>query len=86
MAPRLLRRLGLPSEPSYITTLGLDCRVIMFGKDSGKTTISYQYFEHLAPVDESDVLPIPMTASDLVLGFLWFESWNLKSTGLKASC
>ena len=27
MAPRLLRRLGLPSEPAYIATFGLDNRV-----------------------------------------------------------
>ena len=28
-APRLLRQLGLPSEPAYIATLGLDNRVMM---------------------------------------------------------
>ena len=46
MAPRLLRRLGLPSEPAHITTLGLDSRGMMLAKDSRKTTISCQYFEH----------------------------------------
>ena len=76
MAPRLLRQLGLPSEPAHITTLGLDSRVMMSAKDSRKTTISCQYFEHLAQVDEPDVLVVPMTAYDLVLGLPWFQSRN----------
>ena len=76
MAPRLLRRLRLPSEPAHITTIGLDSRVLMSAKDSRKTTISCQYFEHLAPVDEPDVPVVPMTAYDLVLGLPWFQSRN----------
>jgi len=76
MAPRLLRRLGLPSEPAHITTLGLDSRVMMSVKDSRKTTILCQYIEHSAPVDEPDVLVVPMVAYDLVLGLPWFQSRN----------
>jgi len=49
---------------------------MMSAKDSRKMTISCQYLEHLAPVDEPDVLVVPMTAYDLVLGLPWFQSWN----------
>jgi hypothetical protein len=49
---------------------------MMSAKDRRKTTISCQYFEHLAPVDEPDILVVPMTAYDLVLGYSWFQSWN----------
>ena len=76
MAPRLLRRLGLPSEPPYNSSLGLDSRVMMSAKDSRKTTMWCQYFEHLAPVDKLDVLVVPMTAYDIILGLPWFESRN----------
>jgi hypothetical protein len=34
------------------------------------------YFEHEQPVDESDVLIVPMTAYDLVLGLPWFKARN----------
>jgi hypothetical protein len=35
-----------------------------------------QYFEHLKPVDESEVLFVPMKAYDLVLGLPWFKARN----------
>jgi hypothetical protein len=45
-------------------------------KGSLKTSISVQYFEHLAPVDKPDVLIVPMRAYDLVLGLPWFKTRN----------
>ena len=35
-----------------------------------------RYFEHLKPVDESEVLVVPMKAYDLVLGLPWFKGRN----------
>jgi len=32
--------------------------------------------EHLSPVQESEVLVVPMRAYDLVLGYPWFPSKN----------
>ena len=37
------------------------------------TRITVQYWDYLAPVDESDVLVVPMSAYDLVLGLPWFH-------------
>jgi hypothetical protein len=39
-------------------------------------TISVQYLKHLAPVDESEVLVVPIKAYDLVLGLPWFRARN----------
>jgi len=35
-----------------------------------------QYMEHLSPVQELEVLVVPMWAYDLVLGLPWFQSRN----------
>ena len=48
----------------------------MSARESRKATLSVQYFESLAPVDESDVLIVPMKAYDLVLGLPWFKARN----------
>jgi hypothetical protein len=45
-------------------------------KESRKTSISVQYIEHLAPVDEPQVLIVPMKAYDLVHGLNWFKARN----------
>jgi hypothetical protein len=47
-----------------------------YARDSRKTRLSVSYFEHEQPVDESDVLIVPMTAYDLVLGLPWFKARN----------
>jgi len=73
MAPRLLKRLGISHEAANITTLGLNRGVMQHTKDSRKTRIAVQYLDYLAPVDESDVLVVPMRAYDLVLGLPWFQ-------------
>ena len=72
MSPRLLWRLGLRHQAAHTTTLGLNRHVIEHANDSGTTTISVQYLKHLAPVDESEVLVVPIKAYDLVLGLPWF--------------
>jgi hypothetical protein len=76
MTPRLLRKLGLPHEAAHTTTLGLNGHVMEHARDSRKTTISAQYFDHLAPVDEPEVLVVPIKAYDLVLGLPWFRARN----------
>jgi len=76
MAPRLLRKLGLPHEAAHTTTLGLNGQVMEHARDSQKTMISAQYFDHLAPVDEPEVLVVPIKAYDLVLGLPWFRARN----------
>ena len=76
MSPKLLRRLGLRHQAAHTTTLGLNGHVIEHANDSRKTTISVQYLNHLAPVDESEVLVVPIKAYDLVLGLPWLRARN----------
>jgi len=76
MAPRLLRPLGISHEAAHIITLGLNREVMKHANDSWKTRITVQYLDYLAPVDESDVLVMPMCAYDLILGLPWFQKSN----------
>jgi hypothetical protein len=76
MSPRLRKKLGLADEAVGITTIGLDGRVMESAKNSQKVTMTVQYLEHLAPVDEQEVLVVPIQAYDLVLGLPWFTSRN----------
>ena len=76
MAPRLRKRLRPADEPAYVTTLGLNGRVMAHLSNSRKTGFTVQYMEHLSPVEESKVLVVPMRAYDLVLGLPWFQSRN----------
>jgi hypothetical protein len=76
MAPRLRKRLGLADEPAYVMTLGLNCQLIAHASESRKTAFTVQYMEHLAPVQESEVLVVAMWAYDLVLGLPWFQCRN----------
>jgi len=75
--PRLRKRLGLAVEPAYVMTLGLNGQVMAHASESRKTTFTVPYMEHLSPVQESEVLVVPMQAYDLVLGLPWFQSRNL---------
>jgi hypothetical protein len=45
-------------------------------KGSRKTRLSVSYFEHEQPVDESEVLIVPMMAYDLELGLPWPKARN----------
>jgi len=74
MSPQLLNRLGLPVEAAHITTHSLDGQVIVPPRGSRKTVMTTQYLDHLAPVQETEVLVIPMRAHDLVLGLPWFRT------------
>jgi hypothetical protein len=76
IAPRLLKHLGISREAAHITALGLNGAVMQHAKDSGETQIVVQYVNYLAPVDESDVLVVPMGVHDLVLGLPWFQKRN----------
>jgi hypothetical protein len=73
-SPRLLRKLGIRHQASYTTTLGLNRYVIEHANDCRKTTISGQHLKHLAPVDESEVLVVPIKPYTLVLGVPWFQA------------
>jgi len=76
MAPRLRKRLGPADEPAYVTMLDLNGQVMAHASDSQKTAFTVQYMEHLSPVQEAEVLVVPMRAYDLVLGLPWFKSRN----------
>jgi len=73
MAPRLLKRLGISHEAGHITTLSLDGGVMQHAKDSRKMRITNQYLDCLAPVNESDVLVVPIRVYDLAIGLPWFH-------------
>jgi hypothetical protein len=70
--------LGLESQPAYVTTYGLDGKVLSHARDSRKTHLAVSYFNNQLeqPVDEPEVLIVPMTAYDLVLGLPWFRARN----------
>jgi hypothetical protein len=72
----LLRKLKLPHEPAFTFTQALNGQVMMSAKESRKASLLVQYFEHLTPVDESEVLVVPMKAYDRVLGLPWFKARN----------
>jgi len=74
MTPRLRKRFRLVDEPAYVTTLGLNGQVMADASERRKTTFTIQYMEHLSPVQESQVLVVPMRAHDLVLGLPWLQS------------
>jgi len=76
MPLRLRKWLGLADEPAYVTTLGLNLKVMAHESDSRKTAFTVTYMEHLLPVQEWEVLVVPMRAYDLVLGLPWFQSRN----------
>jgi len=74
MSPRLRKRLGLPDQPAYVTTLGLSGHAKAHACESRKTAFMVQYMEHLSPVQESEVPVVPIWAHDLVLGLPQFQS------------
>jgi len=76
MGPRLRKRLRLADEPAYVTTLGLNGEVMAHASESQRMAFTVQYIEHLSPVQESEVLVVPMRAYDFVLGLPWFQSRN----------
>ena len=45
-------------------------------KGHQKTRITVQYLDHLAPVDKSDMLVLPLQAYDWVCGLPWFQKQN----------
>jgi len=60
LAPRLLKRHGISHEVALITTTGLNRWVMEHLKDIRKTQITVQDLDNLTPLDESDVLVVPM--------------------------
>ena len=76
MAPRLRKGLGLADEPAYVTTVGLNGQVLAYASKRRKTAFTVQLMAHLSPVQESEVLVMPMRAYDGVLGLPWCQSRN----------
>jgi hypothetical protein len=76
LAPRLLRKHGLPHEAAHRLTLSPNERVIRHPRDSRKPSISASYFHHLAQFDEPAVIVVPIKAYDIVLGLAWFRVRN----------
>jgi len=74
--PRPRKRLGLADAPPYVRTLGLNGQVMAHTSESQKTALTVQYMQHSAPVQESEVLVVPMRAYNLLLGLPWFQSRN----------
>ena len=68
ISPSRLWRPELPHEPAFTSTQVLNGQVLMFAKESRKASLLVQYFEHLKPVDKSEVLVVLPIAYDLVLG------------------
>jgi hypothetical protein len=74
ISPGLRKLLNLDTAPAWTTTYGLDGAVLAHARNSRKVNISVQYFDHLAPVEETNVLEVAMAAYELVLGLPWFQA------------
>jgi hypothetical protein len=74
MAPRLRRQLGLVHESAYVTTVGLNGQVMAHTCESRKTAFTVRYMQHLSPVEESELLVVPIWAYDIALGMHWVQS------------
>jgi hypothetical protein len=70
----LLRTLEQPHEPALTSTQGPNGQVMMAAKESQKVSLLVQYFEHLKPVDKSEVLVVPMKELVIVFGLPWFKA------------
>ena len=60
-----------------VSALGIDGTVLASIKDSQKMEkLHARYFDYLTPVDKSEVLVVPMSAYDPILGIPWFNAGN----------
>jgi hypothetical protein len=67
---------GLQTQQAHTTTYALDGNFMSQAKDSRKTRLSVSYLEHKQPVNKSEVLFVPMTGYDILLGLPWFRARN----------
>ena len=74
ISPSLLRKLELPREPAFTSTLGLIGQVMMSAKERRNASLLVQIFEPRELVDKSEVLVVPMKVYDRVLGLPWFQA------------
>jgi len=81
MALRVRKRRGLADEPAYVTTLGLNGPLMAHASESRKSVFMVQYIEHFTPVQEAEVLVMPMRADDLVWDCLGSSPGILTSIG-----
>ena len=77
ISPRLVKKLGLSTVRAGVSTLGIDGTILANIKSCQKVEkIRVRYFDYLTPVDELEVLVVPMSAYDLILGIPWFNARN----------
>jgi len=76
VALRLRGWLGLVYEPAFVTTLGLNGPVMAPANECPKRAFTVQYIAHLSPLEETEVVFVPMWAYDLGLWLPKFQSRN----------
>jgi len=82
ISPSLLRKLELPYEPAFNSTLGLNGQVMMSAKDSRKASLLIQCLNTLNRLTNRRLkFVVPIKVYDLVLGLTWRET--RKSTGVR---
>jgi len=59
-APRLRKWLGLLEDPGKVWTAGLHAQGMVHTSQSRKMAFTSQYLEHLSPVQELEVMVVPM--------------------------
>ena len=60
-----------------MSKVGIDGTVLAGAKGSQKVeSLRVRHLEHLTPTNESEVLVVPMTAYDLILGIPWLNTSN----------
>jgi len=68
------------AEPTHVTratirtSIFLHPGLVKMSVESRKESLFVQYFEHIKPVEKSEVLVIPTKAYNLVLGLPWQET------------
>ena len=76
MTPRLRTWFCLEHEAAYVTTLGLNGQVMANVSNSRQTDFTVQCMENISPVQESEVLVVPIRAYNLVFRLRWFRARN----------
>jgi hypothetical protein len=74
LAPSLRKWLAIADKLAYVTTLGLNGQLLAYTSESQKMASTVWYMEHISPVQQCDVLAVPVQAYDLVLRLPWLQS------------
>ena len=76
MALGLGKQLSLPDEPAHVVTVVLNGQKMAHKDISEKPVVTVHYPDHIPPVQESEVLVVPMQAYNEVLGLRCYQSRN----------